>query len=136
MAGRDAIEALIKDAYEARHRGDLDGLMTFFHPECSYRMVGAPSAPETFVEPGGRDAVRAQMEAFIQTFVFNEIEAIAMLVDGDRATLHWRAEATCLPTGRKAAFEIMDLITVQDGRILELIQFTDTAGIVGLMQPA
>ena len=41
MTGRAAIEALIRDTYAARCRGDLDGLMSHIHPDGSYRLIGA-----------------------------------------------------------------------------------------------
>lgn len=133
MTERAAIESLIRDAYEARHRGDLDTLMQCFHPDCRYRMAGTGDAGPVSVEPDGLEAVRQQMAGFIETFVFDNVETLAMTVDGDKATLYWRAEVTCVPTGRTAPFEIMDLFTIADGKLLSVTQFTDTAGVARLI---
>ncbi len=43
MSDDSATKALIREAYAARHRGDLDTLMGFFHPQCRYRLVGGPA---------------------------------------------------------------------------------------------
>lgn len=44
MTERAAVEALIRDAHAARHRGDLDALMDYLQPDCSYRPAGGPEA--------------------------------------------------------------------------------------------
>lgn len=132
MAGRAAIETLIKGAYEARHRGDLDALMDCFHDECSYRLAGAAEPDAMFGQPVGRPAVRAQMQGLIGAFVFSNIETLSLTVEADRAALHWRADVFCVPTGRGGSFEIMDMFKVSDGKIASVVQFTDTAGVAML----
>lgn len=132
MTERAAVAELIHNAYAARHRGDLDGLMSCFHEQCSYRLAGGPQACEVFVQPDGHAAVRAQMAGLIATYAFSNIEELALMVDGDRATLHWRADVICLPTGRTGSFEIMDVVTIADGKLTSVTQFTDTAGVARL----
>ena len=47
MIERTTVEALIRDAYAARHRGDLDALMDYLHPDCSYRLAGGPAEQQS-----------------------------------------------------------------------------------------
>jgi len=135
MTERATVEALIRDAYAARHRGDLDVLMEYLHPDCSYRLAGGPQAAEVFAEPDGHAAVREQMAGLIATYAFSNIEELALTVDGDRAMFHWRADVECKPTGRTGAFEIMDVFTIADGKVKSITQFTDTAGVARLSMP-
>jgi ketosteroid isomerase-like protein len=132
MTDTGAIGVLIRDAYAARHRGDLDALMDYFHPQCSYRLAGGPEVAEVFMQPDGIDAVREQMAGLIATYVFSNIKEMALTIDGDRAMLHWRADVECKPTGRTGSFEIMDLFTIAAGKVKSVTQFTDTAGIARL----
>ncbi len=132
MADDSASKALIRDAYAARHRGDLDALMGFFHPQCRYRLAGGPGVAETFMQPDGLDAVREQMAGLIATYVFSNVEELGLTVDGERAILHWRADVVCKPSGRSGHFEIVDIFTIADGKIASLTQFTDTAGVARL----
>ncbi|MGW9330921.1 nuclear transport factor 2 family protein [Bosea sp. NPDC055594] len=132
MGEHAAVAELIRSAYAARHRGDLDELMGYFHEQCSYRLAGGPTASDVFVQPQGHAAVRAQMAALIATYVFSNIEELALMVDGDRATLHWRADVRCLPSGRSGSFEVIDLFTFADGKLTSVTQFTDTAGVARL----
>ena len=137
MTERAEIEALIQDAYAARYRGDLDAVMSFFHEDCSYRMPGAPAPVETeaavmFMQPSGREAMRAQMEHFIATFEFSNPEVVSLIVDGDKAVLNWHADVLFVPNGRKEHFEMSDIFTIVEGKIASLVQFTDTAAVARL----
>lgn len=106
--------------------------MGYFHPQCSYRLAGGPEAAEVFVQPDGLAAVREQMAGLIATYVFSNVEELAMTVDGETATLHWRADVECRPTGRTGSFEIMDVFTLADGKLKSITQFTDTASAARL----
>lgn len=132
MADDSAIKALIREAYAARHRGDLDALMGFFHPQCRYRLVGGPAVAEAFRQPDGLEAVREQMAGLIAAYVFSNVEELGLTVDGDRAILHWRADVACKPSGRSGHFEIVDIFRIVDGKVASVTQFTDTAGIARL----
>ncbi len=129
MTERAAIETLIRTAYEARFRSDLDGLMTFFHPQCQYHLSGTADLGPMCTPQSGCDAVRAQMAGLIDTFVFSNVAQLALIIEGNRAAYHWRADITCVPTGKTEMFEIMDLFAIEDGRIRSLTQFTDTASV-------
>lgn len=135
MTERAAIEALITEAYAARCRGDLDGLMGCLHPECSFRLIGAPQAAPQGMHTQGHAALRSQMRELIETFVFSNVEPLAMTIEGDRVSYHWRAKATFAPNGRSEIFEIMDLVTVEGGKVKTVAEFTDTAGILRLTAP-
>lgn len=132
MPERAAIVSLVKTAYETRYRGDLDGLMAFFHPECRYQLSGSPELGPMCTPQTGCDAVRQQMAGLIDAFSFANVEELDFIVEGDRAVYHWRADVTFSPTGRTEAFEILDLFTVEGGRIKSLTQFTDTVGVARL----
>jgi len=133
MTERAATEDLILRTYSARCRGELDALMDCLHPACCYRLIGAPQAAPMCVETTGHDALRRQMAELIETFVFSEVVVLSLTIEGDRAAYHWRARATFASTGRSDVFEILDLITVEDGKVKSVAQFTDTAGIQRLV---
>lgn len=133
---RDAIRALIETAYDARVRGDLDGVMAAFHPGCDFHLVASGGSDGIGAVCGGAEAVRAQIGALIAAFDFADFTVVDLLVDGDRAALRWRARVTARATGRSAPFEVVDLFGFSDGRIRTMQQFTDTAAIAALMNPA
>ena len=133
MTERAATRDLILKTYDARCRGDLDALMACLHPQCSYRLIGAPQAAPLCEETTGHAALRLQMAALIETFVFSDVEVLSLTIEGASAAYHWRARVTFAPTGRSDIFEILDVITVEGGKIRTVAQFTDTAGIQRLV---
>lgn len=135
MIERVAIETLLKDAYAARVQGDLDKVMSYFHPECRFHLMGAPDVGPACHPQSGCDAVRAHMAGLIHTFVFSKFETLDLIVEGDRAAHHWRADVTCVPTGRTESFEALDMVTFEDGKVRTMTQFTDTASVLRLGAP-
>jgi ketosteroid isomerase-like protein len=132
MTERSAIETLIIGAYEARVRGDLDGVMTAFHPECRFQFMGAADSAPICRPFEGCDVVREQMAGLIDSFAFAKFETLGLVVEGNRAAYHWRADVTFVPTGRTDNFDVVDLLVIEDGKVRSLSQFTDTAGLARL----
>ncbi|KFC67063.1 Ketosteroid isomerase-related protein [Bosea sp. LC85] len=132
MSERAAIETLLLSAYEARVRGDLDGVMTYFHPDCRFHFMGSEDLGPMCSPHTGCAAVREQMAGLIGTFAFSKFRTLGLVVEGDRASFHWSADVTHIPTGRSQSFEAVDLITIEDGKVRSLTQFTDTAGVIRL----
>ncbi|HEV7260942.1 MAG TPA: nuclear transport factor 2 family protein [Bosea sp. (in: a-proteobacteria)] len=132
MIERAAIETLLKDAYAARVQGDLDKVMTYFHPECRFHLMGAPDVAPACNPQTGCDAVRAHMAGLIGTFAFSKFEMLGLIVEGERVAHHWRADVTFVPTGKTQNFEAFDMITFEDGKVRSLTQFTDTASVMRL----
>ncbi len=126
MAGRKAaIEKLVRDAYAARKRGDYDAMAALCAPSASLRIVGAPEHPVAGLARG-RAALRERFATLAQ-FAFANQKMLSILVEGDRAAVHWRAKVTFKPTGKSAVTEFCDLWTIRNGKMTSLIQFIDTA---------
>jgi len=132
MTDRVAIKALIQDAYQARMQGDLDKVMSYFHPECRFHLMGAPEVSTACTPQSGCDAVREHMAGLIKTFAFSKFETLDLIVEGDRAAHRWRADVTFVPTGRTQNFEALDIVVFEDGKVRDITQFTDTAGVMQL----
>jgi ketosteroid isomerase-like protein len=132
MTDRVAIKALLQDAYQARMQGDLDKVMSYFHPECRFHLMGAPEVGPACTPQSGCEAVREHMAGLIETFTFSKFEMLDLIVEGDRVAHRWRADVTFVPTGRTRNFEALDIVTFQDGKVRDITQFTDTAGVMQL----
>ena len=129
MTERSEIKDLIEKAYAARVEGDLDTLMTYFHPDCRFQLMGAAEREAICRPLEGCVAVRGQMSEFIGAFTFANFETLDVVVEGDRAAYHWRADITFVPTGRTETFQTLDLLSFEGGKVRSLAQFTDTAGV-------
>ncbi|HTT85354.1 MAG TPA: nuclear transport factor 2 family protein [Rhizomicrobium sp.] len=126
MASRKAIEKLVRDVYAARKRGDYDAMAEMCAAGASLRLAGAAEHCAIAGTTRGRAALREQFAALAQ-FAFANQKMLSLTVDGDHATVHWRASVTYKPTGKSAVTEFCDLWTVKNGKVASVIQFIDTA---------
>ncbi len=133
MTSRTQIEDAIRSAYAARIRGDLDGVMAYFAADAEFEFNGRGTGFEAFSVPAkGADSIRSIMQAIIDTFRFEDWKEISLLIDGEHASLHWRARITNTRTGKADSFDVFDLISFHDGKISHFRQSTDTALVMAL----
>ena len=133
MGQREEMLAMIRTAYAARDGGDAEGLVTAFHPEGAFTLMGDKSALELTGRMEGHPTLRGAFSQLIADFGFEGREILAELVDGDRVAIHSRVTVRYRPTGKAVSTEILDLFSFQDGKIAELIEFADTAQIKAMI---
>jgi ketosteroid isomerase-like protein len=127
MTDREAIKALVVGAYAARDRGDVEDLMTAFHSDAVFELVGARTAPHIAGAVEGHSNVRAGFGWLIEAFKFENREIVNFIVDDERAAVHSRIEVTFIPKNRTFTTEVLDLFKFKDGKVIELLEFADTA---------
>ncbi|TPQ39525.1 nuclear transport factor 2 family protein [Bradyrhizobium guangdongense] len=127
MGQREDMLDVIRRAYAARGAGDVKGLVAAFHPEGSFSLVGDKSALHLTGSFQGQATLLAAFGQFIDNFDFQKREILAELVDGDRVAVHSRMVIRFNPSGKVFSTEILDLFRFQDGKIVELTEFADTA---------
>jgi ketosteroid isomerase-like protein len=59
----------------------------------------------------------------IKTFKLSEHTILAMLIDGAKAAVHWRAKIHSRITGTTVLTELVDLIEIRNGRIASYVEF-------------
>jgi len=80
----------------------------------------------------GKAAIRPVLRQLIENWRFDDWKQISLLIDGEKALLHWTARVTCVPTGKFENFDVFDLIKFQDDKIVDYHQSTDTALLMSL----
>lgn len=101
--------------FDAFNRHDIDGVMSYFAPDCVFNTVAGPDACGTRLE--GTDAIAA---AFSGTFAAMKDAHWAHhshFVHGDRAVSEWTMSGTNAD-GTRVEAEGCDLFTVRDGKIV------------------
>ena len=124
---RDAIKALIETCYQARHEGRVEELMSAFHPEAIFEFAGSKSALAIAGASRGHQDIRASLTALVAIFEFIDRDILSMTIDGDRAAVRSRIIVRYIPANETATTELLDLFRVRDGKIVELVEFVDTA---------
>jgi ketosteroid isomerase-like protein len=128
MTSRAHIEETVRSLYAARVCGDLDAMMSGIADDAVFCLNGRGTGVPALRTPSkGRAAIRPLLKALIDTWRFDDWKELALLVDGERALLHWTARVTCVPSGKSESFEVFDLVTFRDGKIIDHRQSTDTA---------
>lgn len=133
MTDREAMRALVDKAYAARDRGNVDELMAAFHSKPVFRLSGAKDALPVAETIEGHADLHARMKEFIETFEFKDRRIISFIFDTDRAAVHSQIDVTVVPKSRTFTTEILDLFRFSDGKIIELLEFADTALIRDMM---
>ncbi len=136
MGNRETMLELIRRAYAARAKGDLESLVTAFDPEGAFTLVGDKGSLDVTGRVQGHRDLREAFHGFIATFDFVERQILSELVEGDRAAVHSRLIVRHTPTGATRTTEVLDMLKFQDGKIVELIEFADTALIKDMMSSA
>ncbi|MCC6776339.1 MAG: nuclear transport factor 2 family protein [Hyphomicrobiales bacterium] len=118
MITRDDIEKLLRETYAARQRGDLDGICRAFAPDGRFQMAGSNASPVA-VRVEGCEQYRPLLAGMIKTFEISDYSIPNMLIEGDKAAVHWRAEMRSAITGQTVETELLDLIEIEieNGRI-------------------
>jgi ketosteroid isomerase-like protein len=133
MGHREDMLEVIRVAYAARADGDVVGLVAAFHPEGVFTLVGDKSALELTGSVQGHPTLREAFGQFIANFDFVERQILSELVEGQHAVVQSRLVVQHSPTGKTFRTEVLDLFRFQDGKIVELTEFADTAQIKAMI---
>ncbi len=127
MTDRSQVEKLLKEAYDARKRGDLDALCGYFADNPTFVMAGAREASPIAVQCVDGDTFRTVVDAMIKTFEWIDHQILSMIIDGPKAAVHWRGRIRSAVTGEDVVTELVDIITLSGGKIQSFVEFCDTA---------
>ena len=127
MASREAMIGTICRAYDAREKGDIETLMAAFHPNAVFELKGEKAVLEVAGAVQGHPNVRAALTGFIETFEFLKRDIISTTIEDDRAAVHSRLTVRFVPRDIVFTSDVLDTFRFEDGRIIELVEFADTA---------
>ena len=127
MGQREDMLGVITRAYAARAAGDLEGLVAEFHPEGSFNLIGDKSALHLTGSFKGHALLLEAFGHFTSHFAFEQREILTEVVEGDHAAIRSRLVIRYRPNKKVFTTELLDLFRFQDGKIIELIEFADTA---------
>ena len=133
MTERSQIEKLLTDAYAARKRGDVDAICECFAANPIFTMAGAREASPIAVQCTDGTTFRSLMNGLVQTFEWLDQQILSMIIDGSKAAVHWRGRIRSTLSGDEVVTELVDVVTINDGKIQSMIEFSDTALAAKLM---
>lgn len=128
-SGMIDIAARLEAAYEALSVDDIDLFLSAFAPHARWRLLGNNAGLPFAGLRTGHDDIRAMIGMIHEHFKMRDFFIEDVLVHGSSAAVRWSAMATSKDTGRQSAMEVFDHMVMQDGQIISLTQFFDTAAI-------
>ena len=134
MTERFEIERVLEEAYAARKRGDVDGILRLFSADVHFQLAGSISASPIPLRTAGAAQFRTVLDRLVRTFEWVDQQILCMLIDGSRAAVHWRGKIRSTATGETVDTELVDIVEFKDGRIVSFVEFCDTALATRLMK--
>jgi ketosteroid isomerase-like protein len=123
MTDRAMVESLLEELYAARVSGQLERLCGLFTADARLRIAGSGDGKPIAVIATGIEQIRPWLSMLVKTFRIASRETLAIVIDGERAAVHWRANIHSKITGASVPTELMDLFELRGGRIASYIEF-------------
>ncbi|MBR0778981.1 nuclear transport factor 2 family protein [Bradyrhizobium diazoefficiens] len=130
--GEDMLN-VIERAYAARGSGDVKGLVAAFHSEGLFNLVGDKGALHLAGVVKGHQQLLAAFGQFIDHFAFEKREILTKLVEGNQVAIRSRLKIQYRPNGKTFSTEVLDLFKFENDKIVELVEFADTAQIKAII---
>jgi hypothetical protein len=103
--------------------GRLDSLCALFHAQARFRIAGTSDGKPIAIEASNADEIHSWLAVMVKTFKLARYEELSMLIDGRRASVHWRADIHSRITGSVVSTELVDLIEIDSQRIISYLEF-------------
>ena len=124
MTARSEIRCLLQELYAARVRSDLDGLCRIFSTEATFRIAGiSRHVSPIAVTAVGINEIRQWLTLLLKTFQVHDQVILTVIIENDRAAVHWRAKIYSRITGTMVPTELVDLVEVRDGHVVSYTEF-------------
>jgi ketosteroid isomerase-like protein len=120
LTDRSEIDRLLRGLYDARLRGDLDGVCRVFSEDAKFRIAGVSHHAVVAVGVG---EIRQWIALLIKTFQLNDHAVLAVIIDEDKAAVQWKADIFSRITGLSVPTDVVDLIELRNERIVSYTEF-------------
>ena len=124
MLDRETALGIVRRAYAARASGNKVELARFWSEGAHFEIVGDNSLlPEVMRVRPPLDT----LDRLIDQFVFSDLTELDSVVEGNRVVVRWLVTITARGLEPRTT-QLLDLIDLNnDGKIVRLLQFADTA---------
>jgi ketosteroid isomerase-like protein len=120
---RQQVEQVITALHAARLRGDLPAMCALFGPQGRFRIAGASADKPIAITTDSLEAFRPWLSMMVKVFRLDGYGLSSLIVDGSRAAAQWHANIHSKVTGVTVPTDLVDLVEVQDGRIVAYTEF-------------
>jgi limonene-1,2-epoxide hydrolase len=112
---------IVRDFFAAWDAKDVEKIMSGFAPDARWLNIGLPEAV-------GLDAIRKSVEPFVKSAQSVEFVVHHIAETKDGAVLTERTDIF-VTNGNKAAFDVMGILELKDGKIVNWREYFDTRAL-------
>lgn len=120
---------VVRQAYGAFGRGDLDGILALLDPQVAWRTPGPPDLPTAGLRYGANE-VREFFGILLKTFEITNFEPKDFLAQGDKVVVLGTSLERVKATGNAIDFRWVHVFTLRNGRIVAFEEPADVSGLV------
>jgi ketosteroid isomerase-like protein len=117
---------VVKDAYAAFGRGDIDALLALIPADIDWRVVGPASLPYA-TQCRTRADVQQYFDDLFSAEEITRLEPREFIDAGEHIIVLGFVASTIKATGRSFESEWVHIFTVKDGLVTRWLEFFDTA---------
>jgi ketosteroid isomerase-like protein len=130
-ASRDRKEKMLRTFWQERVKHGSAALKSFCTQDCEVHLIGDPTAVPFARSHYGLDAACTLIEQIDMEFEYLSFDIRTILIEGDRAALHYGADVRHRGTSASGHVEMFDHMVLKDDRIAVFTEFFDTAAAAG-----
>jgi ketosteroid isomerase-like protein len=108
-------------------------VLAIFHPEGRFELAGSKAHGAAAAAAKGHHELRNAFAGLIDTFEFVQRDFISIIIDGEQAAVHSRVQLRFVPKNKTVTTDLLDMWTFENGQVVALLEFIDTALINDLM---
>jgi ketosteroid isomerase-like protein len=124
VTDRSEIHRLLRELYAARVSSDLDALCRAFSEEATFKIAGISGHDSAIaVTAMGIGDIRQWLSLLIKTFEITDQVILSIVVENDKAAVHWRARIYSRITGIVSFREVVDLVELRNGHVVCYTEF-------------
>jgi len=131
MSERAQTEHLMRELYANRVRGDLPAVCRSFSVDAEFRIVSSGQASPIAISAKGIAEFRPLLELLIKAFRLSDLTIPFISIDDARVAVYWQANVRSKITGSTVPTELIDLVVISDGRIVNFREFAVPRSIPG-----
>lgn len=120
---------VVRQAYAAFGRGDLEGMINLLDPQVSWRTPGPPDLPTAGLRRGPT-AVREFFGVLLSTFEISNFQPRQFLAQGDTVVVLGTSSEAVKGTARAVDFRWVHVFTIRNGKIVEFEEPADVSALV------
>ncbi len=132
---REELERSIHAFYASRLSNDAETVLAEFAPDGEFVMEGSQRFSPVVAanaKAQGAQEFADMIRQVVGLWDWRKQEFVSILIENDRAAVCYDLTTVFTPTGEEITTRLVDLWTVEDGKIKSLHEFVDTALVAAL----